>query len=131
MPKLVGASRQSLAMCLGHKAAVRGEIVQAAVESTGAFGANLDPLQRSECSGKNRLQIVGNFLIPKQEKAVLLECGAHGLIGNIARGDIKQADAAHLHAKIRVQRNELIAGDPRVYHQLYHQSAFKPIARHW
>jgi hypothetical protein len=57
-------------MGLRHNGAVRGYIVQVVIETASTFRADLDPFQRPERSGKSRLHVIADFLIPKQKKAV-------------------------------------------------------------
>ena len=93
-------------MGLWNEAAVGRQIMYAVVKCADALGANLNPLQWAESAGKSRLQIVGDLLISKQEKAVLFERRAHGPVAAIARGDVYQGDAAHLYAEMRAERDE-------------------------
>ena len=110
MPKLIGAGGQCLLVGFRHQCAVCRDIVETAVERTGADGADLHALQRAEGAGKGRLHIVGDLLLAEQQHAVFLQGGTRRAIGSIAAGHVDQVDAPHFDAEIGAERNHFHDG---------------------
>ena len=113
MPERIGLGDQHLAMVGRHDLALGADVGQARIEAAGAQRGDLGELERPEGAAVGDLDVVGDRLVAEHQERMVLEGGAHGLVGLGVGGDVEHGDALHLDAESRSQRNQLHRVPPR------------------
>src|SRR6516164_1222149 len=99
MPELIGLVAQRKPMIRRHNLAVFVNGAENNKIGAGPLRSDLGDFKRSEAARKSKLRLVCYTLAAKDEHGMLLEGGAHCLVGAIVGGDIGKRDAAQLGRK--------------------------------
>src|SRR6516165_4647392 len=112
MPELIGPVAQRKPMIRRHNLAVLVNGAQNDQIGAGPLRSDLGDFKRSEAARKSELRLVCYTLAAKDEHGMLLEGGAHCLVGAIVVGDIGKRDTAQLGRKAWTQGGDFHRRSP-------------------
>src|SRR6516162_3315184 len=112
MPELIGLVAQRKPMVRRHNLAVLVNGAENDKIGTDSLRSDLGYFERPEAARKSKLRLVCYILAAKDEHQMLLEGGAHRLVGAIVGRDIAKRDAAQLGRKARTHGNDFHRRSP-------------------